>query len=117
VNLVWRSSIATLAIVLSSCAATPRTDPGAGADSARVSAPSAKGPRWSGTGTVRHLELEGGFYGIAGDDGTQFDVSDLPAELRRDGARVRYILEEIPKAMSFHMWGKIVRVIEIEALP
>ena len=80
------------------------------------STPAAKDATWSGTGTVRYLDLEGGFYGIAGDDGERYDVADLPEALRHDGLRVRYALQAVPRAMSTHMWGRIARVVEIAAL-
>ncbi len=69
-----------------------------------------------GTGTVAFIELEGGFYGIIADDGTGYDPVDLPAAHQVDGQRVRYRLREADTRYSYHMWGLLVNVIEVEAL-
>ena len=69
------------------------------------------------TGTVRHIDLEGGFYGIETDDGTKLDPVNLPEEFRQDGVRVRVRVEELKDRVSTHMWGKIVRIVDIKRLP
>lgn len=68
------------------------------------------------TGTIRHIDLEGGFYGIQTDDGARLDPVDLPAEFRQDGLRVRARVEELKDRVSFRMWGTLVRVLSIERL-
>ena len=81
---------------------------------------SSRGRRRGGqvvTGTVRHIDLEGGFYGIEADDGTKLDPVNLPEEFRQDGMRVRVRVEELKDRVSIHMWGKIVRIVEIKRLP
>lgn len=35
------------------------------------------------TGVVKHIELEGGFFGIVGDDGQKYDPVNLPAEFKK----------------------------------
>lgn len=66
------------------------------------------------SGTVRYLEVEGGFYGLISDDGTRYDPINLPAEYKKNGLRVKFAVREKKDVMSFHMWGKIVEVIKIE---
>ncbi len=68
------------------------------------------------TGTVRHVGVEGGFYGIATDGGTKLDPVNLPDAFRQDGLRVRARVERIPGGVSSHMWGAVVNVLEIERL-
>jgi hypothetical protein len=41
------------------------------------------------TGTVSHLDLEGGFYAIRGDDGVTYDPTNLPPAFQRDGLSSR----------------------------
>jgi hypothetical protein len=69
------------------------------------------------TGTVRHIDLEGGFYGIEADDGTKLDPVNLPEDFRQDGVRVRVRVEEIKDRVSTHMWVRIVRIVDIKRLP
>ena len=68
------------------------------------------------TGTVRRIDLEGGFYGIETDDGAKLDPVDLPAEFQQDGLRVRARVEELKDRVSFRMWGSLVRILSIERL-
>ena len=67
-----------------------------------------------GTGTIQYNDFEGGFYGIVGDDGENYDPINLPEEFQVDGLRVNYLLKILDDQMSIHMWGKVVEVIEIE---
>ena len=60
------------------------------------------------TGTIVFLSFEGGFYGIRGDDGKNYDPISLPDEFRKDGLRVRFEAKELPDRASFHMWGRII---------
>lgn len=66
------------------------------------------------SGTVRYLELEGGFYGLVADDGRRYDPINLPAEYKKDGLRVKFAIREKKGVVSFHMWGRIVEVIKIQ---
>ena len=69
----------------------------------------------SGTGTVQFVTLEGGFYGIVGDDGHYYDPTNLSQELQEDGTRVRFTAERRDVA-SAHMWGQVVELVEIERI-
>jgi len=68
------------------------------------------------TGTVVFLSLEGGFYGIKGDDGRNYDPMNLPVEFQKEGLRIRFEAKELTDRASFHMWGKIVEIKHIEKL-
>jgi hypothetical protein len=68
------------------------------------------------TGTVIYVSLEGGFYGIKGDDGRNYDPVNLPEEFRKDGLRVRFAARELKDQASFHMWGVLVEVITIQKI-
>lgn len=70
----------------------------------------------SGTGSIKYIGLEGGFYGIVADDGKRYDPVNLPEEFRQDGLRVRIELRPRPDMASLHMWGMIVEVLKIEKL-
>jgi inhibitor of cysteine peptidase len=67
-------------------------------------------------GTIRHIDLEGGFYGLEADDGTRLDPVNLPEEFQKDGLRVKARVERLKDRVSFHMWGRLVRILEIERL-
>jgi len=68
------------------------------------------------TGTVVFLSFEGGFYGIKGDDGRNYDPTNLPQEFQKDGTRVRFEAKELPGRASVHMWGTIVELVLIQKL-
>ena len=69
-----------------------------------------------GTGTIIYLEIEGGFYGILSDDGEHYDPTNLPIEYQKDGLRISYIAKERSDLLNFHMWGKIIELINIHPL-
>ena len=70
----------------------------------------------TGSGTVRHLDLEGGFYGIVADDSSRYDPGELDVFFRRDGLRVRFDLRRVEGAMSIRQWGTIVTVVRLDSL-
>lgn len=72
--------------------------------------------RISATGTVRFLDISGGFWGIVGDDGRKFDPMELDAAFQKEGLRVRF--EAVPETdmMSTRMWGTMIALVHIEAL-
>ena len=67
-------------------------------------------------GTVRHIDLEGGFYGIVTDDGRRLEPVNLPREYRKDGVRLRARVVSLRDRVSIRMWGTPVRIIEFERL-
>jgi len=68
------------------------------------------------TGTIRRIDLEGGFFGIETEDGAKLDPVNLPAEFQQDGLRIRARVEQLKDRVSFHMWGSLVRILSIERL-
>ena len=71
----------------------------------------------SQTGTVRFIDLEGGFYGIVADNGEHYDPMNLGQEFQKDGLRVRFQAKIRQDIASIRMWGKIVEIIRIAKLP
>jgi hypothetical protein len=67
-------------------------------------------------GTVRFQDLEGGFWGIVGDDQQSYlPVDALPLSMQTDGCRVQF--EFVPaNVVSFMMWGQPVRITRIEEI-
>lgn len=70
----------------------------------------------TGTGTIRFLKIEGGFYGIVEDDGEHYDPVNLDAEFQVDGLRVRFEAAVMHDVLTFHMWGTLVSIRTIERL-
>jgi hypothetical protein len=68
-----------------------------------------------GKGTVKYLCFEGGFYGIAGDDGKNYDPTNMPQEFKADGLRVQFTAN-LTDYLSFHLWGYVVNLFSIERL-
>jgi hypothetical protein len=68
------------------------------------------------SGTIVFVSLEGGFFGIKGDDGRNYDPTNLPKEFQKDAMRVRFEAMELPGRASVHMWGVIVELVTIEKL-
>jgi len=69
-----------------------------------------------GTGTIRHIDLEGGFYGIIGDDQNLYDPINLPEAYKQDNLRVEFKARVSPNQNSIHQWGKIIYILEIKQL-
>lgn len=68
------------------------------------------------TGTVRWQDIEGGFWGIDGDDERQYAPEDLPEAVAEDGARVKLTFQRSSR-MSVRMWGIEIDLESIERLP
>ncbi len=68
------------------------------------------------TGTVQYQDIEGGFWGIVGDDNENYQpLKDLPTEYLSNGCRVQADIEPA-NVISFAMWGPIVNVLRIESI-
>lgn len=70
----------------------------------------------SGTGTITYLDFEGGFYGIIGDDGKNYDPGLLPSEFEKEDLKVTFKAIIRRDLMGTHMWGNIVEIRKIEKL-
>jgi hypothetical protein len=69
------------------------------------------------TGTVRHFDLEGGFWAIRGDDSTTYDpMGGLLPEFQQEGLRVRFEGKLRSDIAGFHMVGPIVEITSIQRL-
>lgn len=64
-------------------------------------------------GTVRRVELEGGFFAIAGNDGVSYDPTNLPAQFRKDGLAVEADARRRDDVAGIHMAGPIVELLRI----
>lgn len=69
-----------------------------------------------GSGTIQFNDFEGGFYGIIGDYGENYDPINLPSEFKEDGIRVKYTLKILEDQASIHQWGTMVEIITIEKI-
>lgn len=67
-------------------------------------------------GTVTYIQLEGGFYGIKGDDGESYMPLNLKEEFKEDGLRVVFTVKERRDVMTITMWGKNVQLLSIKKL-
>lgn len=66
------------------------------------------------TATVVYQDLEGGFWGLATDDGVHYEpVEALPASVQTDGCRVEADVEPV-EVLSYRQWGRPVRVHAIQ---
>ena len=66
-------------------------------------------------GTVVYKSIEGGFYAIDGDNGIKYDPINLTESFRKDGLRVKVTARPRTDAMSLHMYGAIIEVVNIAA--
>ncbi len=68
-----------------------------------------------GTGTIRFIDLEGGFYGIVTHDSRYMPI-ELPPEFEIDGLRVKFKAEIREDLVSIHMWGILIELIYIDKI-
>lgn len=65
-------------------------------------------------GKVVYEPIEGGFWGIVGDDGNKYaPLDELPERIRKEGTRIEADIEPV-EVVSFRMWGRNVRVRSIK---
>ncbi|TVL28601.1 hypothetical protein [Shewanella xiamenensis] len=67
-------------------------------------------------GTVRYLNLEGGFWGIIADNGQKILPKNLPQEYRKDGIRLSFTAQEITGMMTIQQWGKLSNLSDITVI-
>jgi hypothetical protein len=80
-----------------------------------VSGPAGVGPdEFQMKGTVVYEEIEGGFFAIHGEDGQTYNPVDLPDAFRKDGMEVQFRARPSRDALSFHMYGTTVEIVEIK---
>ena len=71
---------------------------------------------FSASGTVVFNEFEGGFFGIVTEGGDRYDPLNLGDEFKTHGLRIRFEAKLLRDRMSIHMWGKLVEILEAEAI-
>jgi heat shock protein HslJ len=59
----------------------------------------------SGTGVIRFIDIEDGFFGIVADDGTQYIPDSLPVDYQVDGIRVSFTGIAGRPGPNVRMWG------------
>lgn len=65
-------------------------------------------------GTVRYIDLEGGFFGIVAEDGSHFLPMNLPEEYRVDNLCVAFTARKLDDVNTIYMWGTIVQILSIQ---
>ncbi len=71
----------------------------------------------SGSGVISYIDLEGGFYGILADDGTQYYPINLDEGFEEDGLMVEFLGQLEEDFVSIHMWGTPITLMDIQAIP
>ena len=67
-------------------------------------------------GTVRRINLEGGFWGILTDDGRKILPSNLANEYKKDGLRLSFAAQEVKDMMTIQQWGTLSTLSEITVI-
>lgn len=75
------------------------------------------GPTIRISGTVRHLELEGGLFVVRDDRGGQYNPLNLPSEFRVDGMPVEMDARRRTDVGTIGMIGEAVELLRIRRLP
>ncbi|MCX7833217.1 MAG: hypothetical protein N2490_03290 [Ignavibacteria bacterium] len=66
------------------------------------------------TGRVEYFTFEGGFYGIIGDDGINYEPMNLPVQFQEQGCKIKFKGLIRTDVMSIHNWGTIIELLEVE---
>lgn len=61
-------------------------------------------------GTITHLPLATGTYGIIDNQGNEWLPINMPEQLKKDGKKVTVTIQEVD-IMSMFMWGTSVRIL------
>lgn len=64
-------------------------------------------------GTITKVDMEGGFFGILGQDGKQYEPANLPEDFMADGLPVEVKAVPLRDAVSFRQWGQPIIIDEI----
>jgi len=68
-------------------------------------------------GMIKYIDLEGGFFGLIGDDGQGYDPINLPDKYRLANRRVHFKGIIRHDMVSVNMWGVILELTEIIMVP
>jgi len=67
-------------------------------------------------GTVKFIDLEGGFWGIVGSDGKNYEPVTLATKYQTDGQPVKVKAEMLNDQSSVHQWGTLIKIISVEVI-
>ncbi|RLF14913.1 MAG: hypothetical protein DRN06_06425, partial [Thermoprotei archaeon] len=67
-------------------------------------------------GVVKHIPLEGGFYGIVAEGGRRYLPLNLPQEFKRDGLKVRFEGRVKREVGTIYMWGTPLEIVRISPI-
>lgn len=68
------------------------------------------------TGQVYYGNLEGGFYGIIGDDGMKYQPTNLPRKFKKEGLNLKFDAKSRDNMMSDFQWGALVELSNVSEL-
>ena len=68
------------------------------------------------TGQIYYANIEGGFYGIIGDDGIKYQPTNLPRKFRKEGLSIKFDAQNKGNMLSAFQWGTIVEVSNISEI-
>ncbi len=68
------------------------------------------------SGRISYVNLEGGFYGIYGDDGNKYDPINLAAEFQKDSLRVMFEGKILTGQASVRQWGKVFQISRMDRI-
>ena len=68
------------------------------------------------TGVVHFYTIEGGFWGVRGDDGVTYDPLSVPAEFQQENLRVSMVVKVRNDLFGIHMVGPIVEILQIQKI-
>jgi hypothetical protein len=69
-----------------------------------------------GTGEIEYYPDDGGFYGVISDNGIHYEPINLPDEFKIDGLRALFIFKLPDDSTSYHLWLRIVELIDIKVV-
>jgi len=70
---------------------------------------------FEGHGQVIYVSVEGGFYGVLGDDGQKYLPLVLPDPFQQAALRVKFTARLLNRSKGFRMWGQAIEILGITA--
>lgn len=67
-------------------------------------------------GTIKYIDLEGGFYGIIDNEGNRYDPVNLTDEFKEDGLKVKFSCKILKDTIGTHMWGTTIELTDIQRI-
>ena len=68
------------------------------------------------TGQVYYENIEGGFYGIIGDDGIKYQPTNLPRKFKKEGLSLKFDAKMKDGLVSAFQWGTIVELSNVSEI-